>query len=361
MKPQTLIMLAVAGACGLAAMVLTQRFLTAPVDKSGENLTKVVVASAEIPGGQQITDTMVSLVDLDKNSLPANYIADPKKIIGRAARYPISAREIITDKKLAAEGISAGLEPVIGEGMRAVSVPITTEGGVAGFIKPDSVVDIMLIVPARSGKPSVAATILQNVKVLAVNSQMQQSVDGNTAQSDKGIVVENVTMLLSPDNSLKLALAQKNGTLQLMLRSRRDKEDHKQAMYSLDDVLAGRNPGDKPEEAPDAVLAEDTGVSDILNTMTKAEPAQAPQPAPVPEPEPVVQVPRKNLKRLVYRDMQGNPVMEVLVDADSKMGKTLEKEKLLESLPPSEADFEDEPVNQPAIDPRMNAPLGEKV
>lgn len=349
MKPQTLIMLAVACACGLAAMVLTQKFLTVPEAKVNENLTKVVVASVEIPAGQQITDTMVGLVDLDKTHLPENSVADVKKVVGRAARFPISAREVVTEKKLAAEGISAGLEPVIGEGMRAVSVPITTEGGVAGFIKPDSHVDVMLIVPKNGDNPAMAATILTDVRVLAVNAEMQHDATGNPEH--KGQVVENVTMLLTPDNSVKLALAQKNGTLQLMLRNRKETGEMKRSVFSLDDVISGRSGAEgKEEEAPDATLVGENGVADLLGAISGKRKTET-QPVPDPEPVQIAQVPRKNLKKLVYRDIQGNPVMEVLVDADSNMGKTLDEYSLLETMVLDEGSTSSETEELPPAGP----------
>lgn len=345
MKPQTLIILAVSLGCGLAAWFLTQRYLTAPEVNPRENYIQVVCAGVDIPGGQAITDTMVKLIDFDKDNLPEGYVTDLKKVVGRAARYPIAPKMLVTEKMLAAEGVSAGLEPVIGEGMRAVSVPITTEGGVAGFIKPDSHVDIMLIVPGRGKEqPAVAATILQDVRVLAVNSEMQNHAGANP--ENKGVVVENVTMLLNPENSLKLALAQKNGTLQLMLRNRKEKGETKRAVVSLDDVLSSRIDADKEEDTePEKVLADEgsAGVMDVLNKLGVAKDGKKPleterqftqisRPAPLPPSTESVEVPRKKLKRLVYRDLEGNPVMEVLVDADSKMGKTLDEDHLLENV-----------------------------
>ncbi|MFO0947826.1 MAG: Flp pilus assembly protein CpaB [Planctomycetota bacterium] len=359
MKPQTLIILAVSLGCGLAAWFLTNKYLTPQETNPRENYIPVVCAAVDIPGGQAISDTMVKMVEFPKENLPDGFVTDLKKVVGRAARYPINPKVVVTDKMLAAEGVSAGLEPVIGEGMRAVSVPITTEGGVAGFIKPDSHVDIMLIVQSRGKEqPAVAATILQDVRVLAVNSEMQNNTGANPEH--KGVVVENVTMLLTPDDSLKLALAQKNGTLQLMLRNRKEKGETKRSVVSLDDVLASRNGEEKDEDKePEKVMAEEgsEGVMDVLNKLGVAkdgkkpveaekQPTQISQPIPPPPPTETVQVPRKNLKRLVYRDLEGNPVMEVLVDADSKMGKTLEQDHLLENVDsePSE-DFSEPSVN----------------
>src|SRR5262245_53964786 len=125
MKPQTLIMLVVAVGCGLAAMVMTQRFLTAPTVEKPKG-PQVVVAAADVKSGEKINEAVIKTVELPPDVSPANAIHDPKEILGRSVRYPIAANEAVTAAKLAAEGVGPGLEPIIEDGKRAMSVPIKT-------------------------------------------------------------------------------------------------------------------------------------------------------------------------------------------------------------------------------------------
>jgi pilus assembly protein CpaB len=87
--------------------------------------------------------------------------------------------------------------------------------GVAGFLLPGNRVDI-LFTKRQSGR-SVTQTILQDIKVLAVDQ---------TASTDKDrpVVVRAVTMELTPAEAETLVKATSEGTLQLTLRNPLDSE-----------------------------------------------------------------------------------------------------------------------------------------
>lgn len=341
MKPQSLIMLVVAAACGLAAMVLTQRFLSAPTDKKLDDLTPVVVANIEIQQGTTLNETMLKEVDYPKAFVPAGAVTDMKSIVGRATRYHLGASEVLTDAKLAPEGVSAGLETVIEEGKRAITVGINTDRSVAGFIKPNSHVDVMLVMRSQGPeKPALSKTILQDIKVLAVNTDMQNNGDPD----NRGKTVEMVTFLVTPEEAEKLSLAQENGVLALRLRSSVDREAVATKKVTLDEVLSDA-PIEEDEKSidPDRVFLDkeklgERGRQSALGGLIagligrrnqpkeegKKESPQLVAQAPIAPPAPVPPVPQKTLKRLVYRDLQGKPLMEVLVDAESKIAANLQ-------------------------------------
>lgn len=352
MKPQTLIMLVVAVGCGLAAMVMTQRFLTAPVEQKPKG-AQVVVAAVDIKPGEQINETLIKTVEWPKDVLPSNAITDAKEVLGRGVRYPISANEAVTLAKLAGEGVNAGLEAIIETGKRAMSVPIKTHESAAGFIKPGSRVDVVMIARRTGNKGSKAKTILQNVRVIAVN----QATSNEVGEEQKGHLVEMITFLLTPEEAEMLALAQNTGSLQLVLRSSVEDEIVKTTGVTQDELEKGSKLPVTPEEKPKdgaKIAADPNALSGFLGKILaakddgkpKAEATALPQIAQAPP------TPPEKKKRLVYRDIQGNVLMEVILDADDKIVESLGG--LLEDVAPDEAVASHRPA--PAVKKATPAP-----
>ena len=341
MKPQTLIAAVAAVGLAAAAMILTQKALTQPEKTGDEDMIQVVRATVSLQGGSILNDTMLEIKKYPKDDVPEGAITEMDKALGRAVRHPVDPKEVITEAKLAPEGAGGGMEAVIEEGKRAVAVAIQTDRAIAGFVIPNSRVDILLHVPQGGpDSPPKVKTILQDVKVLAVNSDMQEN------GTDKGKVVEAVTFELTPDDAKKLFLAQQTGQLQLMLRSPVDDEETTDNSITLTELLQEKSTKSERADEPEPIFLDDSKVADdksgtfdmLGKFLTNVAQAQAPveEPQPIEEPAPVETAPApaptplpiatppvaKKLKRLVYRDLDGNVLMEVVVDAESKVAKS---------------------------------------
>jgi len=104
---------------------------------------------------------------------------------------------------------------IVPQGHRAVTVAVNEVAGVAGFISPNSRVDVVLTSPLPGDKDkddNISKVILQNVPVLATGQVTEQK-DG------KPTVVPTVTLDLIPDDAEKLIVGAKKGSLQLLLRN----------------------------------------------------------------------------------------------------------------------------------------------
>lgn len=334
MKPQTLIMLVVAVGCGLAAMVMTQRFLTAPTEVKQKG-KEVVVAAVDIKPGEQINETLIKTAEWPDEALPENAVTDVAQILGRSARYPIASNEVVTTAKLAAEGVGPGLEPIIEEGKRAMSVAIKTHESAAGFVIPGSRVDIVMISKRSGTRGGKAKTILQNVQVIAVN----QAINNDPADEQQGHVVEMVTFMLTPEEAEMLALAQNTGSIQLILRNPTEDEFVKTKGVTQDELERGTARHNEESEKPDdgAKVAGDPGaLGSFLDKLLGAKSDPTTKPEEPAAPQQVAQLPPPPIekkKRLVYRDIQGNVLMEVVLDADDKFVSSLDG--LLEDVDPN--------------------------
>ncbi len=97
--------------------------------------------------------------------------------------------------------------------MRATAVKSDEIVGVAGFLFPGSHVDVLVTFRA-DGLPSPATQIvLQDVEVLTIGQKLEPDPQG------KPETVNVVTLLLTPEDSQKLVLASRQGSIQFVLRN----------------------------------------------------------------------------------------------------------------------------------------------
>ncbi len=180
---------------------------------------EVIVAKNNIATGALITSEMISTIPWHGKEFPPGFIdaKNKAKVINRVAAVDIVRGSPVCEGCLAQAGSPVGVFGKIPEGMRAMTVKVDEVSGVAGFIRPGGRVDVLLAgtSSASGGKEEKnSRIILQNVPILAAGQHFTQ-LEGK----DKPQVVNTATLLLSPREAEKLALATKMGTLLLTLRS----------------------------------------------------------------------------------------------------------------------------------------------
>jgi pilus assembly protein CpaB len=119
--------------------------------------------------------------------------------------------------------------------MRAATVRINDVSGVAGFVKPNDTVDVLItrqpIAPDGSQRDQqVTDVLLQNIRVIAMD-QDAAGADGKPAVS------RTATLELTPLDAQKVALGQQLGQLSLVLRKPGEEQNIAQVeSVSLDDL-----------------------------------------------------------------------------------------------------------------------------
>src|SRR5205814_1013103 len=118
--------------------------------------------------------------------------------------------------------------------------------GVAGFIHPDDRVDVMVtMTPPRPGAQTTTKIFMQNVKVLAVG----QEVEANDQARMHANPATVATLLVSPVDAERLALASAQGRLLLTLRSWTDSVAVN-TEGAIPEDLVGDGPAARAPEAP---------------------------------------------------------------------------------------------------------------
>ena len=248
MKAKTLILTFLAIGCGLLATTGVRRYLNtqraAQASQTTEETATIVLARRDIPLATMVAKDMLQEASWPKHILPRGAVVELDRIVGRATRCPIFAGEPIVRTKLADEGAQQGLAAVIPKGMRAIAVKVNEFSGVAGFLQPEAIVDVLVVVPRRSEtNVTMCRTIIQEVRVLAVDQKM-------TRGDKESQIVDAVTLLVTPQQAEHLSLAGNQGKLHLIMRNNTDKEASKTPGVSLATLVSGKR---RPEATDSAV------------------------------------------------------------------------------------------------------------
>jgi len=135
--------------------------------------------------------------------------------------------------------------------MRAVTVPVSAQTGVAGFVFPGDRIDLVLtqqVAGGGDGPPlKVAETIMRNLRVLATD----QRTDNTTDENGKTVVrtFSNVTLEATPKIAEQIAVAQTIGSISLSLRSIADNNSELEQAIASGEVKVPEGNDPKAEKA----------------------------------------------------------------------------------------------------------------
>jgi pilus assembly protein CpaB len=211
---------------------------------------KIVVTTAEIPVGDTINGNQLKTVDWPKANVPQGAFPSIDQVAGRIVLQTLEAGDPVTESRLVPkEGPSNVLTYKIPEGHRAMTVAVDQVAGVAGFINPGNLVDVVLTTTPPGAKLTLSKIVLQKVPILAIGQIIDQ-------KEGKPTVVPTVTMDVTPDDAEKLAIASSQGRLQLVLRRVGDKEEVKTVGATITKVISGASVAERPRKVRKAPAVE---------------------------------------------------------------------------------------------------------
>jgi pilus assembly protein CpaB len=174
---------------------------------------RIIAAAAALQPGTPITAEGLTEINWPENVPLDGLIEKKEDVTGHVLMYAVAASQPLLRRDLAAS-TSLGLAAKIPDGMRATAVKTNEVMNVAGFIFPGARVDVLVTLRSENNSASTTArTVLQNVQVLSTGAKMDPDPNGKPEN------VTVVTLLVTPEQSEKLALAENQGTLQFALRN----------------------------------------------------------------------------------------------------------------------------------------------
>jgi pilus assembly protein CpaB len=178
--------------------------------------THAVVAARPLTMGTLLTKDDVKLVGWPARTPLAGGFTSVDQVTNRGVTAALEENEPLTDGKLAPAGSGGGLPPSIPQGMRAISVKVNEVIGVAGFVAPGTNVDVVVTIRAGS-EGSMSRVVVSNVQVVTVGTRSdQQNANAKDPQRPASSVV---TLMVTPDDAERIALASAEGQIILTLRN----------------------------------------------------------------------------------------------------------------------------------------------
>lgn len=182
-------------------------------------MSEVLVASTNLTPGQALTAEQVRWEKWPSSSVDPSFIThaaagEEEEIVkGTVVRAMILPGQPITQTAIVRGDESGFMAATLSEGMRAISISISTDSGAGGFILPNDRVDVILTRKSQgnNGRGS-AKTILSNLRVLAVDQTFKQEKDTRT------VVGKTATVEVSPEQAEVISAAGTSGQLSLSLR-----------------------------------------------------------------------------------------------------------------------------------------------
>ena len=183
--------------------------------KPAVEMTHIVVADRAMQLGTRLDANNVRLIPWPGDEPVAGMLHRIEDCDGRAVITNLAENEPVLESKLAAKEAGAGLPATIPQGMRAVSVAVNDVVGVAGFVIPGTMVDVLVTgqMPGAAGQNNITRTILENIRVLAAGQKVEQDREG------KPQTVPVITLLVTPEDAARLTMAATEGKIQLALRN----------------------------------------------------------------------------------------------------------------------------------------------
>jgi pilus assembly protein CpaB len=174
-----------------------------------------VVASAKrLDAGICVSKDDITIIKWPEQLKPAGTFQKVDDVIGRGLLTAGIENEPITETKVAERGAGCGLPPTISVGMRAMSVKVNEVIGVAGFVTPGTHVDVL--VTLQNNSDSIARVVVRNVQVLTAGTRYDEA---EAKAQNKAIPSTVVTLMVTPQDAVRITLAQSEGQIMLALRN----------------------------------------------------------------------------------------------------------------------------------------------
>lgn len=211
------------------SMIMGASAPVAGANVAGSNIPvngpQVLVATKALPVGTILAADSLRFQPWPQELVEGAYYlkegTDMASLVGTVVRFAIPAGQPITQGALVKPGDRGFLAAALAPGMRAVTVPVSAQSSVAGFVFPGDRVDLILtqeVAGGGDGPPLKASeTILRNLRVLATDQRTDKKADeqGNT----EVVTYSTVTIEATPNIAEQIAVAQTVGSLSLSLRS----------------------------------------------------------------------------------------------------------------------------------------------
>lgn len=238
---QLLYLIAALTLLGAGALIATAVVTHTPIQTQQEQAVqapqptrRVLAPVKDLKANMFVQPTDFKWIDIPENLVRPEFftqgIDDPNNLAGAILLKPVAVDQPVDRRTLISPRERGFLAAALSPDTRAVSIAVDEVTGAAGLIYPDDRVDVILTftvtgqdVPAA--KRTVGETVLQNVRVLAVDQTMRSASDDAPKDGSPAaqVVVQRkpartMTLEVKQQDAQKLTVAANLGRITLALR-----------------------------------------------------------------------------------------------------------------------------------------------
>lgn len=194
-----------------------------------EGQAQVVVVTRPVAAFQTLAAEDVS-VDFLK-AAPPNTFSRPEDVIGLPVQTDLVPGTLLDNSHLNAGGDVARL---LRPGERAVAIPVDAVVGSGGFVQPGDLVDILLFMSGRDGKPESAQVVMRALRVLSYGDTLitppgtvtapkegeeakKDDAEAQQASTAQRVGARTAVLAVAKDDVTRLLLANSLGALRLAI------------------------------------------------------------------------------------------------------------------------------------------------
>jgi pilus assembly protein CpaB len=238
MRAKTILTVLFVLSLAVAAIAFTQ-----VMPKGGATVPKeqILATTMSLPIGtllraQDVTWRAVSETEPDQIARPSAVAVEAKpeiveetqaSVYGAVLRHPLVAGEPIRRGDIVKPGDRDFLQVVLTPGSRAIAIPVATGGASTGLLSPGDRVDVILTQNFKNEngqdlrntpltRRSVSETVVENLRVLAIDALDTKAAAANPANGNFG---RTVTLEVTADQVEQINVAAELGKLSVALRS----------------------------------------------------------------------------------------------------------------------------------------------
>lgn len=208
---------------GLFSMVGSARSKAA--EKPDTRMQQVVTAAVDIDLRTELKPEMLNIVEVPADYVHPEALLSLDSAIGRISKDRVAEGEVLLSRNLRDMNSPSELSFVIPDGMRAITVGASITSAVANMVRPGDYVDVVVYINENIAGENLSFTLLPGMMVLAIDTKVygEKEPDGKVGKleksGEKAVEYKSVTIAATPEECVKLSLAESIGSLKLALYS----------------------------------------------------------------------------------------------------------------------------------------------
>jgi pilus assembly protein CpaB len=228
---------------GLAAMFMAKSYLARQEKafmEAAQAQTQGATIVVVVPNQNMVRGDLIEADRMATRPVPAEFTSPeaikPEEIdqfVGQKLAWPIKRGAPLLRSHIdpSSKAFATQLKP----GKRALTIQVDDVNSTSGMVVPGNYIDLLLVREGANGE--VVQPLFQNLLVMATG-QLVQGSESPMSSSQEPKSYSTLTLELSPDQSSRLILAQKLGSIRAVLRGQGDQELVSQGAIGVSDLMS---------------------------------------------------------------------------------------------------------------------------